>query len=188
MAYKEKEQKALLEALESGRSELILAHDEDGNSLVRKLRYRAKPGWRFYLRGGTEKDDPVKIIIMSPACNDPRPENSYKGGPMRQKRKPKPLSREAGIIEDWVIHNLTSSAMLFISVIPELTIKRIGSIGKCEQLLTAIAQRDLKNDNVRVLIQAAKKDSCAKHRAYNARVIFLEEKRKDNGKEGRKED
>lgn len=162
------EDKAILDALEFGRSELLV-QAEDGPAIIRRLKRRCQEGWRFFLRGH-DSDEQTRIIIMSPACQDPPPPVTHRNHYSKPAEPEKP--KKKGPFDSWIIANLTTSSRLFITVLPESAIKKAGSVGKCEQLLTAICQQEMEREDIRVMIQ------CSGKHEYNARLIFLENERK----------
>lgn len=89
-----------------------------------------------------------------------------------QKPKEEPRKEEKKYFPDWVLDNLTSQGMKYITVVPREDINRIGSVGASEQILLYLVRQILQREDVRVLITKIGKGRKAD---YNARLIFLEE-------------
>ena len=182
----EDELAALMKALKDGKSVLTVKGVDNIENVRRRMidRVGKDGGWRFYARK-TEKMDESRIYIFSPACDDPEPARNWNGPHKLSSKESRKIqeaeqirqaSRNKNEVSRWILRNLVDPAMLHITVVPYDDIRKLGSVGKFETYMTAEVRRIMGRDDVRVMVLEAEKDHCSKIPAYNARLVFLEDK------------
>ena len=164
----------VIAALEHQRVDVIVSHMPGDGERARKLAAKLRgsnltnSSWRYYQRSD-HTDNLTKVIVMSPLCHDPEP-------PMdnwneKKKRfdpppKPEPVPQTDGLHE-WVLHNLTSTGMLHISVVPKQDIQRLKGVPNYETYMTQQVRHAMHRDDVRVMVREPNEGE------YNATLIFL---------------